>query len=175
MYGVAGWVSVMLAALAVCVELAVSGSIAFGSVAAAMLGVHALIGIGEGVITAAVFALLAPRSVRGIIGRRAVILPLSAACLTALLLSPLASGLPDGLERVAETLGFLPSGGVSFWSPMAHYHLAAMGHGDVSIGVAGLSGVLLTFALSWLLARPLWARADEFPDGHGRVSESEAR
>lgn len=156
-YGACGWLSVMLAALAVCVELAASGGVAFGTVAAAMLSVHALIGIGEGVITAAVFALLAPRSSRDLVGRRAVILPLSAACATALLLSPLASSLPDGLERVAERLDFLPSGTLSFWSPMADYQFAAMGHGALATGVAGLCGVAMIFALAWLLARPLWA------------------
>ena len=114
LYCVAGWVSVMLAALAVCVELAASGSIALGTVTGAMLGVHALIGVGEGLLTAAAFVLLAPRSAGNVVGRRAVALPLSAACAIALLLSPLASGLPDGLEKVAANLHFLPVEGVVF-------------------------------------------------------------
>jgi len=154
-YGVGGWLSVMLAALAVSIEIAVSGSVAFGSVSAAMLGVHALIGIGEGVITAAVYALLAPRSVRGVIGRRAVALPFLSACVTALLLSPLASGLPDGLEKVAGALNILPAGAAAFPSPLADYHMTTIAHGALATGVAGLCGVLLTFALAYLVARPL--------------------
>lgn len=155
LYGVAGWVSVMLASLAVCVELAASGAVAWGTVTGAMLGVHALIGLGEGLITAAAFALLAPRSVRGIIGRRAVALPLSAACGIALLLSPLASSMPDGLEKVAANLHFLPAEGVSFWAPLAGYQVPAIGHQLLATGMAGLCGVLLTFALALVVARPL--------------------
>lgn len=155
LYGATGWLSVMLAALGVCVELSASGGVAFATVTGAMLGVHALIGVGEGVITAAVFALLAPRSAQGIVGRRAVALPLSVACLTALLLSPLASSLPDGLERVAERLGFFPSAVASFWSPVADYQLAGIEHGALTTGLAGLCGVLLTFALAFLVARPM--------------------
>lgn len=52
--GVAAAVSVVLAALAFAVEFAVGGTapVSFGAVAAAMVGVHTFIGIGEGVITA---------------------------------------------------------------------------------------------------------------------------
>lgn len=49
----ASWLSVMVAAFAVSVELAISG-LPFHVVLPAMLGVHALIGVGEGLITAAV-------------------------------------------------------------------------------------------------------------------------
>lgn len=155
MYGVAGWLSVMLASLAVSVELAASGTVALGTVSAAMLSVHALIGVGEGLITAAVFALLAPRSARSILGRRSVALPLSVACATALLFSPLASSLPDGLERVAESMHLLPAADGAFWSPVVGYQIAALGHQGLATGLAGLIGVMLTFALAWLVARPL--------------------
>ncbi|AKG54397.1 NikM nickel ECF transporter [Dehalogenimonas sp. WBC-2] len=59
----AGWVSVMLAALAASIELAVSGASPFGIVFPAMAGVHVLIGIGEGLITVfVVSAVLASRA-----------------------------------------------------------------------------------------------------------------
>ena len=48
---VAGWFSVMLAALAAAFELSASGASPINVVGPAMLGVHALIGIGEGLIT----------------------------------------------------------------------------------------------------------------------------
>lgn len=54
----AGWVSVMLASLLASVELALSGASPWGVVLPAMGGVHALIGIGEGLITVAVLAFL---------------------------------------------------------------------------------------------------------------------
>ena len=47
----ASWLSVMAAALACSLELALSGTVPLGVVVPAMMGWHALIGIGEGVIT----------------------------------------------------------------------------------------------------------------------------
>ncbi|MDD5020117.1 MAG: energy-coupling factor ABC transporter permease [Candidatus Omnitrophica bacterium] len=47
----AAWFSVILAATACAFELALSGTVALTSVFAAMAGVHALIGIGEALIT----------------------------------------------------------------------------------------------------------------------------
>ncbi len=52
----AAWASVMLASFACAVELAFSGTVPFAIVAPAMLSVHALIGIGEALITVAVVA-----------------------------------------------------------------------------------------------------------------------
>ncbi len=60
--GVFAWTAVMVGALATSIELAVSGTIPLGTVLPPMLGVHALIGVGEAVITvAAVSAVLASR------------------------------------------------------------------------------------------------------------------
>lgn len=53
---VAAWASVMTAALLASVELSLSGTINFNVVYPAMAGVHALIGVGEGIITAVVVA-----------------------------------------------------------------------------------------------------------------------
>jgi cobalamin biosynthesis protein CbiM len=52
--GITAGVSVVLAALGFTLQYAIGGegAVAVGTVAAAMVGVHALIGIGEGVITA---------------------------------------------------------------------------------------------------------------------------
>jgi cobalt/nickel transport system permease protein len=56
------WLSVMAGAAACSIELAASDTVPLGSVLPAMLGVHALIGVGEAVITAAaVSAVLATR------------------------------------------------------------------------------------------------------------------
>ncbi|MBC7317318.1 MAG: energy-coupling factor ABC transporter permease, partial [Chloroflexi bacterium] len=50
--------SVVVASLMASVELAISGASPWGVVLPAMGGVHALIGIGEGVITLAALALV---------------------------------------------------------------------------------------------------------------------
>ena len=54
----AAWLSVVVAALAAAVELAISGTVPWGIVLPAMGAVHILIGIGEGLITVAVLAFL---------------------------------------------------------------------------------------------------------------------
>lgn len=60
--GVTSWLAVMVGATATSVELALSGTVPLGTVLPAMLGVHALIGVGEAVITvAAVSAVLVSR------------------------------------------------------------------------------------------------------------------
>lgn len=61
LYGtfVGSWCSVVLAAAAAALELALSGAAPLGIVLPAMLGWHVLIGIGEGLITMAVVAYVA--------------------------------------------------------------------------------------------------------------------
>jgi cobalt/nickel transport system permease protein len=54
----AAWVSVELASIAASLELAFSGASPLHIVLPAMAGVHALIGIGEGLVTAAALALV---------------------------------------------------------------------------------------------------------------------
>ena len=62
MAGAGAWLAVMAGAAATSVELALSGTVPLGAVLPPMLGVHALIGAGEAVITvAAVSAVLATR------------------------------------------------------------------------------------------------------------------
>lgn len=64
---IAAWISVMAGALAASLELAISGTVAAGVVLRAMLAVHALIGIGEGLITVAALRLI--RHVRPVLGQ----------------------------------------------------------------------------------------------------------
>jgi cobalt/nickel transport system permease protein len=54
----AGWLTVMLAATITSIQLAASDTSALDVALPAMLGVHALIGVGEGLITAAAVALV---------------------------------------------------------------------------------------------------------------------
>lgn len=59
---IVSWTAVMVGAIATALQLAISGTVPLGTVLPAMAGVHALIGIGEAVITtAAVAAVLASR------------------------------------------------------------------------------------------------------------------
>ncbi len=149
---VAAWFSVLLAAFAVSIELAADGQIAFFSVVTAMVGTHALIGIGEAFITAAGCLLLATNSVSGR-GYGQVAVPLVAAFLVALLLSPFASVFPDGLEWVAERYGFLHAAAPAFVGPLSGYSTPLVNNDFVATGVAGVAGVIISYGLAWLLLR----------------------
>ncbi|MGD8760177.1 MAG: energy-coupling factor ABC transporter permease [Anaerolineales bacterium] len=108
------WISVEIGAMATAFELAASGTSPLTLALPAMVGVHALIGLGEALIsTAAVGFVLRSRpavleTVETSPGRKTASL-MAGGLLVALviaLLSPLASASPDGLEFVAEQQGF---------------------------------------------------------------------
>lgn len=111
---VAAWLSTVMAALACALELALSGTSPASLVIPAMGGIHALIGIGEALITtgALVFLyaarrdLLSPETAAATSSRAVWLGGLGIALLLALL-SPFASTHPDGLEWVAGQQGFL--------------------------------------------------------------------
>ncbi len=152
--GLTAWLSVMLAALACSIELAVSGTIAFHKVAGAMLATHALIGIGEGLITVAVCFVLSAGPISAS-PKRSVTVPLVASGIIAAMLSPFASGLPDGLEWVAEKYRFLHEAAPSFVSPLADYTVPSINNEMLATGIAGLLGVIITFSIAWSLAKIL--------------------
>jgi cobalt/nickel transport system permease protein len=56
--GIASWFSVVLASMACAIELVLSGTSPAAIVVPAMVGVHALIGIGEAIITSAVLSIV---------------------------------------------------------------------------------------------------------------------
>lgn len=149
-----GWLAVMLAALAASVELAAGGGPAFVKVAGAMLGSHAWIGLGEGLLSATLYLALAPRWQKAT-NRTTTIRPLALAG-AALLLSPWASRLPDGLEATAARLGLLSD--TPLFAPLADYRLPALGQTQLSMILAGACGALLTFGLAQLLATYLQAQ-----------------
>lgn len=62
--GIVAWLSVVCAAAGASVELGVSGTIALSAVLPAMLSVHALIGIGEAIITVLIIAYLRKKKER---------------------------------------------------------------------------------------------------------------
>ena len=148
------WLSVMVAAVAVGVELAAAGSIGLATVSQAMLSVHALIGIGESLITVAAFWVLAPLRFDARNDNRSL-LPLAMAGILALLLSPLASALPDGLEWVADRYQLLLSSADGFGGLLPGYALPDVSNPYVATILAGATGAALVFGSAWLLAQKL--------------------
>ena len=153
--GLASWASVMLAALAVAIELAWTGVLPLGTVVPAMLGVHALIGIGEAVITCVALALFARSTAGSRPAARSFAAPALAALLIALCLSPFASPLPDGLEAVMAHYQVLHEAAPPFVTPLADYQVAGIASEGLSTSLAGVFGVLLTFLAAGALAWPL--------------------
>lgn len=82
---------------------------------------------------------------------------LIAALLVAVLLSPLASSNPTGLERVATDLGFIEKGevGTLIKSPLADYIFPGVTNESAATALAGLTGTLAAFGAMYGLARLL--------------------
>ncbi len=150
-YGVGAWVSVLAAAALCSLQLALSGVADFGAVFSAMMSAHVLIGAGEAVISVAVIALLA-RFFAVEKSGVATWVSLGTAAFVGFFLSPFASSFPDGLEFVAGKLGFEPLTAPNFVTPFADYTFPQIvPFGDMlTTGLAGLTGVLITFAVVWL-------------------------
>lgn len=151
---VAAWGSVVLAAFAASTELAIAGQISFAQVLPAMLGTHAWIGLGEALISVAAVAVL----VNGWVAEgsnMSVAVPLSIAAVVSFLLSPFASGFPDGLEWVGEQYQFLHESAPTFVGAMPDYTIAAISNESLSTGLAGLAGVAITFIVGFALVRGL--------------------
>lgn len=162
--GLAAWASVVIAATGVAIALALSKTVAMGIVLPAMASVHALIGIGEALITVGALAFIAatradlmtlqPATVGS--GRWPLI-GLAIALIVALL-SPLASTSPDGLERVAEDLGFIDRAMEPLYQVIPDYMFPGVSHSALATILAGIIGTLLVFGLAMLLARRLQRR-----------------
>ncbi|MEX2587675.1 MAG: PDGLE domain-containing protein [Actinomycetota bacterium] len=86
------------------------------------------------------------------VGLRVFVLAgMAVSLLLALLISPLASGAPDGLEKVAEEKGFLANAADHSFSdgPLAGYSVRGVGSESFSTGLSGVMGVLLTFGVGY--------------------------
>jgi cobalt/nickel transport system permease protein len=154
--GLASWVSVMLAALACGLELALAGVLPLTQVVPAMLGVHTPIGVGEALVTCAALALFDwPATAGAASTSRSFAAPALAALLIALCLSPFASPLPDGLEAVMAHYQVLHEAAPLFVTPLADYQVAGIASEALSTGLAGSIGVVLTFLIAGMLALPL--------------------
>lgn len=92
--------------------------------------------------------------------RTVVLVGLAVSLVLAAVVSLFASASPDGLEHVAETLGFADAAADSAVadSPLADYGTAGVGNEWLSTAIASVVGLLVTglvaFGLMRLLARP---------------------
>jgi len=157
---VGAWLSVVTAAAAAALQLAFSGTSAFGVAMPAMLGVHVLIGIGEGLITVGALAFvmstrrdLLSAATTGATANRWWWLAGLVIALALALLSPLASGSPDGLERVAEDKGFLDTAQDPPYQIIADYMFPGIENENTATILAGIVGTVLVFGIGYALAQ----------------------
>ena len=166
--GLAGWASVVFSSLAFSMEwlFGASAPVAFDDVFGAMVGVHAVVGVGEAVISAlAIAAVLASRPdlVYGasdldrarladtrVKTRTFVIGGLAIALVFAAVVSQFAADQPDGLERVAENTGFIGSGTDHALNDFifADYATAGVSNETLSLAMAGVVGTVVTLAVA---------------------------
>jgi cobalt/nickel transport system permease protein len=163
--GLAAWLAVLAAALLTSLQLWLSGTSRLEIVVPAMLGVHVLIGLGEAVITVAALAfieqtrpdLLEEKAVAAKGGSGWVYAGVIISLL-AVLLSPLASASPDGLERVAEDVGFLQLGQSAPYEILPDYTIPFLGETAISTIVAGVVGALVVLGLMIVIGQTLRRR-----------------
>lgn len=165
------WLSILLAALAVAGELGLSGTAHPQLAALAMGGTHALIGIGEGLVTAALIAYLlqvrpdlvdaADQTARRS-SLRGVTLTLASIALLAATFSFLASSAPDGLEWVYFEQGLGNAQAVELapkvlgeGGPLADYQVSGLEQEPLSSAIAGLIGLTI---VGGLLVTVAWRR-----------------
>lgn len=152
--GVAAWLAVLASALVAALQLWLSGTTTLQIVVPAMLGVHVLIGIGEAIITVTALSfieqtrpdLLNEKAVSAK-GGRGWIFAGVVVSLFAVLLSPMASASPDGLERVAEDMGFLHLGQAASYQVLPGYTVPFLGETALSTVIAGVVGALVVLGL----------------------------
>ncbi len=162
----AAWLSTVLAAVTCAGELALSGTLPAGVVFPAMVGVHALIGIGEGLITSLVILTIARtrpdllESENAIGGERGTGLEFLAFGLVialglALFVSPYACAWPDGLDKVAEKFGFGSHAKTMIHAWIPDYKMPGISSAGIATAIAGALGTLIMFGLACVIGRVL--------------------
>jgi cobalt/nickel transport system permease protein len=156
----AAWLSIEIAALAVGLELAISGTSPANLAIPAMAGIHALIGIGEGLITVGALAFVYAVRPDFLDAGKAKAVKGSVVWITGLLIalalavaSPLASANPDGLEWVAEQQGFLDTAQGSLYEIIPDYTVPGISSEALATIIAGILGTLLVFGIAFFIAR----------------------
>lgn len=164
--GIAAWLSVMAGALFTSLQLWLSGTSQLQVVIPAMLGVHALIGLGEAFITVAALTFifqtrpdLLGKNSESAMGSRGWVVAGVLISLAVILLSPLASADPDGLERVAGDMGFLAQGAEAPYQILPDYTVPFLGETALSTIIAGMIGAAVVGAIILLLGQAMKAKS----------------
>lgn len=157
---IAAWSSIFIASLACALQLALSGTSPANIAVPAMGAIHALIGIGEGLITIGALAFIfaarkdllkadankPARNIGVVVGGLLISLVL-------VVLSPLASSHPDGLEWVAEKHGFIEVAREAFYNIVPDYSMPGISNPALATIAAGILGAVIVFGVAYGIAR----------------------
>jgi cobalt/nickel transport system permease protein len=167
---VASWCTTVIASVFCAGELSWSGIAAWNIVFPAMAGIHAIIGVGEGLITMLVLSAIAKTRPELLLkasghgtrkeNRPAFIYGVMIIVAMLLFVAPFASRRPDGLDRVAQTLGFETKKieNQGFSTPLQEYRFFGIESPALSTIAAGMTGACIVFVFSFFLAGVLIPR-----------------
>jgi cobalt/nickel transport system permease protein len=164
--GSGAWLAIMAGALSTAIQLWLSGTSPANFVFPAMIGIHALIGIGEALITVAALTFIEQvrpellrnenLQARGGLGWVVGGVVIS---LVVVLLSPFASGDPDGLERVAADLGFIGQGKDAPFQILSDYSIPFLNDAGLSTILAGTIGAIMVAVAVFLVGKALYRKS----------------
>lgn len=162
---VAAWLSIEVVALGVALQLAISGTSPANIAVLAMGGIHAIIGIGEGLITIGALSFMLASRPDFIEAGEEKPIRSGVVWLAGLLLafglaigSPLASAHPDGLEWVAVQGGFLESAREPLYNLIPDYLFPGISNQALATVLAGVIGVLIVLIVASTIAYTQRAR-----------------
>lgn len=164
--GFAAWCSIVAAAAVCAGELAWSGTVPWNMAFPAMTGIHAVIGMGEALVTMLVITAI-ERVRPDLVGSRIpvprsrisfVAYALLVTLVIAVFIAPFASPWPDGLEKVASTFGFSAKAVPVASSMLAGYRVPGVENPGLAAGLAGGAGAVVVMGLSFVLSMLLLPR-----------------
>jgi cobalt/nickel transport system permease protein len=156
----AAWTSIFIASLACGLQLALSGTSPANIAVPAMGLIHALIGIGEGLITLGALAFISAtrkdlvlQSETKAKGTAGIFIAGGVLTVALAIISPLASSHPDGLEWVAEQKGFIDTAQDAVYNIIPDYVMPGINSEALATIIAGVVGAALVFGVAYLTAR----------------------
>jgi len=156
----AAWASIFIASLSCALQLSFSGTSPANITVPAMGMIHALIGIGEGLITVGALTLISSArpdllslEKASTTSEKTIIVGGIGIALILAVLSPLASSHPDGLEWVAEQHGFIDTAQAAFYNFIPDYTMPGVSNSALATILAGILGVIIVFGAAYGVAR----------------------
>jgi cobalt/nickel transport system permease protein len=180
----AAWCGTVFASVSCAGQLALSRTAPWSLGFPAMVNVHMLIGLGEGLATSlVVLAVMRARSdlvahnreqgtpaAWGFLGY-GMLITLG----LAIFVAPFACSWPDGLEAVAKSLGFEPNTAPAVINaPLADYRLPFIGSAAGATAVAGAIGTILAFGAAYAMAKLLVPALRRRATSEARMSVDES-